>query len=182
MQAGHLRPPSCCGENMKQQTALQLRYSSADRSFIRQWIAYSWDEGVPDPEGVATIPLDFPCLILPIVSWFWPVWGRACSSHQSGKGMQIDVCSRLADGCKLHNSGLYCAWLSHNLVCYNQMDICMEYLWALNGPLAAWGPLRTRLCVKGTVCWAGEAPGVSFIRCVPRVLVQRLEKSLWLFL
>ena len=34
----------------------------------------------------------------------------------------------LIDSCKLHNNRLQCACLSHNVVCYNQMYVCIEYL------------------------------------------------------
>ena len=38
----------------------------------------------------------------------------------------------LIDSCKLQNNRLYCLCLSHNPVCYNQMYVCMDYLWTLN--------------------------------------------------
>ena len=43
----------------------------------------------------------------------------------------------LIDSCKLHSNRLYCACLSHNSICYNQMYVCIEYLWTLNRLLPA---------------------------------------------
>ena len=56
-----------------------------------------------------------------VSSWFCPVQSRACTSHQSGKGMQIDRGSRMVDSCKSHNSRFCCTCLSYNLACYSQM-------------------------------------------------------------
>ena len=86
---------------------------------------------------------------------------RACICHQSGKGMQIHVCLRPTDSCKLHNNRLYCSCRSHNSVCYSQMCVCIEYLWTLNGPLADCGYLRTWLCIRGACAGVGEASVVS---------------------
>ena len=43
---------------------------------------------------------------------------------------------------------------SHNSVCYNQMYVCIEYLWTLK---AGYGYLRTQLCIKGAYAGVGEA-------------------------
>ena len=99
------------------------------------------------------IPLGFP-FILPTLG-SGPVQNTACTHHQSGKGIQIGVCSTpiregvclgicklsllhihpggpglrvLIDSCMLHSNRLYCACLSHNSICYNQMYVCIECL------------------------------------------------------
>ena len=61
--------------------------------------------------------------------------------HLGGHGLTV-----LTDSCKLHNNRLYCACLSHNSVCYNQMYTCIEYLLTLNKLL----PTNVRL-VKAMV-------------------------------
>ena len=43
--------------------------------------------------------------------------------HLDGRGLTV-----LIDSCKLHKNRLSCTCLSHDLVYYNQMSICMEYL------------------------------------------------------
>ena len=57
---------------------------------------------------------------------------------------------------------------SYNSVCYNQMFICIECLWTLNGLLA--------VQLLENPLW------LFCIHCVPRLHVQELEKSRWLFL
>ena len=57
--------------------------------------------------------------------------------HLGRRGLAV-----LIDSCKLHNSRLYCTYISHNSVCYNQMYVCIEYLWTLNRlqlPEVTWG-------------------------------------------
>ena len=44
-------------------------------------------------------------------------------THLGGHGLTV-----LIDSCKLHSNRLWCAYLSHNPVYYNQMDACIEYL------------------------------------------------------
>ena len=93
--------------------------------------------------------------ILPVsFSWFCHMQNRACTHHQPGKGMQIGIHTRLIDSCRLHNNRLYCTCPSHNSVCYNQMYVCIEYLWTLK---AGYGYLRTQLCIKGAYAGVGEA-------------------------
>ena len=43
--------------------------------------------------------------------------------HLGGCGLTVFI-----DSCKLCNNWLYCACLSHNSVCYNQMYVCIDYL------------------------------------------------------
>ena len=76
--------------------------------------------------------------------------------HLDRRGLTV-----LIDSCKLHNNKLYCACLSHNSICYNQMYVCIEYLWTLNRlplPKVTWGH-----------------------SCASRVHALELKKALWLF-
>ena len=51
--------------------------------------------------------------------------------HLGGCGL-----TTLINSCKLHKNRLYCTCLSHNSVCYNQMCVCIEYLWTFSKFLA----------------------------------------------
>lgn len=63
--------------------------------------------------------------------------------HLGGHGLAV-----LIDICKLHNSMLYYTYLSHNSVCYNQIYVCIGYLWTLKRLPAVWGHLRTHSCAS----------------------------------
>ena len=56
---------------------------------------------------------------------------RLLHVHPGGHGH-----TDLMDSCKLHNNRPESTCLSHNSVCYNQMYVCIEYLWTLNWLLA----------------------------------------------
>ena len=86
----------------------------------------------------------------------------------------------LIDSCKLHNKGSNSACLSHHSICYNQMYVCIEYLWNLNGLLAGCLKLLEDTAVhQGHMCLSWRSPCGWFLSTVHsfRARVQELEKS-----
>ena len=80
---------------------------------------------------------------------------RVLNIHLDGTEIRV-----LIDSCMLHNNRLSCTCLSHNSICYNQICVCIEYLWTLQG---SW------------------LPKVTWHSCAPRMHTLMLEKSLRLF-
>ena len=77
---------------MKQQTSYNSVTAQVDRTFIKLTAdntLLTWEQA--NPKAEAMIPLGFP-FILPTLG-SGPVQNTACTHHQSGKGIQIGVCS-----------------------------------------------------------------------------------------
>lgn len=139
---------SCCSKYLKQQTVtaqLQLKQIDLLLNTQRLYTPEMWDW--TNSKWVAMIPLGFPFYIpSPPLGFFLckmqrSVFPRPIKEgehlgtfkrgiihiHLSGPGLRV-----LIDSCKLHKNRLSCTCLSHDLVYYNQMSICMEYLWTSN--------------------------------------------------
>ena len=116
------------------------------------------------------IPLGFPLLILPVTSfWLYPGQNRACTYQQSRKGMQMGICSRPVDNCKLYNSRLCCACLpiiqSVIIRCIHVQNIYEPFMGS-QLPKVTWRSCCGQFVSTGYRSW--------------KSLFQELEKSLWL--
>ena len=96
--------------------------------------------------------------------------------HLWGCGLTV-----LIDSCKLHNNRLYWAYLSHNPVCYNQMYVCIEYLWTLHRLPSCLRSLEDTDMHQGHVPELEKSLWLICIHCACWVHVSELEKSLRLF-
>ena len=99
---------------LKQRTTYSSVIAQGDRTFIKQTVDSTLQRcrGKPTLKG-RPWSLSAYLFILPIASsWFCPVQNRAYTHHQSRKGMEMGICSRPIDSCKLHNNRLCCACLT----------------------------------------------------------------------
>ena len=98
---------------------LQLRSAQADRSFIRQTLPRHETRMTAKESCLSLLACLFIlCLLLLVVPC--AKIGFVCTTNQ-WKGMQMDICSRPIDNCKLCNNRLCLFISSHNSFCYNQI-------------------------------------------------------------
>ena len=100
-------------KDLKQTGYTLVTLKQTDLLLNRQRIVHSRDMGVGQPQRSGSDTAWLPFLYSAVsFSWFCPVQNRACTCHQSGKGMQIGEPSRPIDSCTLYDNRLYCACLS----------------------------------------------------------------------
>ena len=154
---------------------LQLSSALADRSFIRQTLSRhgSWLIPKESSSSFLSILLGSPPLLLYFLSSFDYALCKVglVPTPSQWKGMQMDICSRPIDDCKLYNR-LCCLYY---LICLpNLLSLDVEYSWDFSGLLAPWYYLEKPLWLL-CILWVPSA-------AVEKVFVVIFVAYLWALL